>query len=133
MDNKIENKDLSTIKRYLRKVKIKYNGEYSIQKKYVTDLNNDNIEDYLYIVSNELYSDDNLFYVVFAKCNTRLITIDNQTNKDTFIHYDLAWLLNMEHNGFNNIILTEEREYDTKYYIYSYNISDKNYEYVFKS
>ncbi len=132
-EHELDNNDIRSIKRYLKKIKIKYNGEYSIQKKYITDINNDNIEDNLYIVSNELYTDDNLFYIVFAKCNTRLITIDNQIKKDTFIHYDLAWVLNMEHNGFNNIILTEPKEYDTKYYLFSYNIDAKNYNYVFKS
>ena len=124
--------DNNIINFYLRKIKINYEGEYSKQKKYITDINNDNKEDYLYIISNELYTDKNVFYLVFAKYNNKIIAINNQINKDIFIHYDISWILNMQHNGFNNIILTEPKEYNTRYYLYTYNIDEKQYYNIFE-
>ena len=127
----ISDDDIKIINSYLKKNKINYNGDYSEEKKYVVDINGDNKDDYIYIISNELYSLDKVFYSVFAYCNNKYVTIDLQIDSDEIVHYDLSWVLNMKHNGYYNIILTEPREYDEKYYLYEYNNQNRQFNLVF--
>ena len=126
IENEFDSNDMNIVNAYLRKLKINYNGDYSEQKKYVTDINGDGKKDFIYIVSNELYNDNNLFYLVFAYCNGRYISIDTQQNSSTFVHYELSWILNIKSDGFKYVVLTEPKEYDEKYYLYRYETKEYN-------
>lgn len=117
-DNRIINK-------YLGSIDIKYYGDYSIKEKYVTNLNNDEDRDYIYILCNDSYS-DNVFYVIFAKVSNKLITINKQVNVDNLEKYELAWILNTTNDSYNDIILNINVFESFDYYLYSYN-GDKEY------
>ncbi len=130
-ENDFISDDINIVNSYLKKIKINYNGDYSEQKKYVTDVNGDGKEDYVYVVSNELYNDSNLFYLVFAYCNGKFINIDIQQNSSSFIHYDLSWILNIRNNGYYSIVLSEPKEYDEKYYLYQYTTQSRQFDLIF--
>ena len=125
--------ELKIVNTYLKMNKINYKGNgYSTFKKYRVDINNDDKEDYIYVVSNELYSENNEFYLVFALCNNKYITISNQINKNSYIGYDVGWILNMSHDGYNNLVLTYSKDYNSSYYLYTYNVTEKKYYDVFE-
>lgn len=111
--------DSDIIKKYLKSIDINYNGDYSIKMKYVTNLNNDQVEDYVYILCNELYSDE-IFYVVFARIGSKNITINKQISGNNLKRYELMWILNTTNNKYNDIILGESIFEAYNYYLYSY-------------
>ena len=116
----LNDSDYDIVDNYLKKIKINYSGDYSKQEKYVTDLNGDNKRDYIYVLSNQLYSDD-VFYVVFAKCGSKYITINSQTSANDIKDYELAWILTSSKDKFNDIILKSDKNEVYNYYLYRYN------------
>lgn len=112
-----DNDDYDNINSYFKKINISYDGDYSIMEKYIADLNNDSKDDYIYILSNQLYS-DKLFYIIFAKVGNKYITIDNQLDSDDIVNYSLGWILNISENGLNDIILREFNNETYDYYLY---------------
>lgn len=125
IEEKITTDDYNTIQEYLKNEKISYAGEYSKIIKYKTDINEDQKQDYIYIVSNELYSTNNLFYAVFAKCNNKYITISIQKNKDILNKYEIGWILSLKSNNYYNIILKKYIGDNYTYYLYEYNKYNK--------
>lgn len=113
-DNKIINK-------YLNKNNINYNGEYSTKEKYSTVINTK--QSNIYIISNELYSDE-VFYIIFMRYDNKNITIIKQDGK--IDKFQLAWILDININKMPTIILKKEYMEDYEYYLYTY---DKNNEY----
>jgi hypothetical protein len=121
--------DDNVINKYLKSINIDYVGDYSIKEKYIF-LNDDNVENSVYIISNQLYS-DSVFYLIFAKYGNKLITINNQMNVDDIIHYKLLWVLNSNVDGYNDLILGDVIMESYNYYFYSYNSKDKEYNKLF--
>ncbi len=117
--------DYNKASEYLRSIDIDYNGEYNVSDKYIVDLNNDNKSDYIYVLSNQLYSDD-VFYVVFANIGNDYITINKQINVNEIEKYTLGWVLNISNDKLNDIILRKEVMEFYDYYLYRY---FKNQEY----
>ena len=111
--------DYNKASEYLRSIDIDYNGEYNVSDKYIVDLNNDNKSDYIYVLSNQLYSDD-VFYVVFANIDNDYITINKQIGVSEIKRYSLGWVLNISNDKLNDIILREEDREFYNYYLYRY-------------
>lgn len=122
----ITDEDTNIINKYLKSVKIEYSGTYSTMEKYITDLNADEEEDYIYILCNELYS-DNPFYIVFAKVGYKNITINKQINNSNLEKYELIWILTTKQKGYNDIILKTPSLESYDYHLYRYN-SKKEYK-----
>ena len=129
--DELYNDDIKIINSYFEENGINYEGDYNEKKKYIVDINGDNKEDYIYILSNELYTQKNAFYLVFAFSNNKFITIDNQINKESFTHYDLIWVLNMKSDGYYHVILNEPRDYNEKYFLCKYNKQAGKFDLVF--
>lgn len=119
IEDSFNDEDYRIVYNYLKREKIDYNGDYSTEKKYVVDLNSDDRDDCIYIVSNQLYSDD-IFYVIFARVNNKYITINKQANVDDIKVYELAWILNTKNDKLSDIILKRFYTETYDYYLYSY-------------
>lgn len=126
----LNNNDQDIISSYLKSVKIKYNGEYSIKEKYKTDLDNNGELDYIYIISNQLYSDDE-FYIIFAKYGNKNITINKQTDTENLSRYELGWILNITSDKLPTIILKKYYLDNYEYHLYQYT-KKNNYQELFK-
>ena len=129
-DSSFDDVDNNVISKYLNSININYIGEYSVKNKYITDLDNDEKEDYIYILCNELYSDE-IFYVIFAKVGNKIITINKQINVDDIVKYELMWIFNTSSNKYNDIILGKSVFEAYDYYLYSYD-GDKEYDELLK-
>lgn len=125
IEEDIDNDDQTIINSYLKSQKINYTGEYSIKEKYKTDLNNDQQADYIYLISNQLYS-DNPFYIMFARHKNKNISIIKQIGEENIEQYKLAWILNITSDNLSNIILKKYYLDGYHYYLYKY---DKKHEY----
>ena len=124
IDSSVSDDDMNIIGTYLSTNNILYHGNYSVLKKYVVDLDGKSTDDYVYVISNQLYSDEDAFYIVFAYYDDKIVTIDKQTGGDSFYDYDLAWVINVKSNGIHDIIL---KKYYKDNYVYSlYQYSKKN-------
>lgn len=121
----LNNTDYNNISEYLQELKIKYNGEYSLAMKYTADINGDNNDEDIYIVSNELYSDQT-FYLIFAKVENKYITINKQVNKDEITKYNISWIINIKNKNYYDIILSTMTKENNEYHLYEY---DKNNNY----
>lgn len=119
----INTSDQDIINSYLKSIKITYNGDYSVFEKYKTDLDNNGESDYIYILSNQLYSDD-VFYIIFARCGSKNITINKQIVEENIEQYELAWIININSDKLPSIIL--KRYYLDNYEYYLYQYSKKN-------
>lgn len=118
---KFSNEDYNEVAKYLKKINVSYSGEYNTKEKYETNLNNNNKKDYIYIVSNQLYSDDNILYLVFAKIDNKYIEIDNQINKTNLTNYEVGWILNTSSNNYSDILLSYTKFESNEYYLYRFN------------
>ena len=111
--------DINLVSKYLEIKKNSYRGEYNVFKKYVADLNGDNKEDYIYIVSNQLYT-DNYIYTIFAKVGSKFVDISYLTKDDDYKAYDLAWILSVGNDKFYDIILKDNSSERTRCYLLRY-------------
>lgn len=121
--------DYNKASEYLKSIDIDYDGEYNISDKYIVDLDNDNNSDYIYVLSNQLYSDD-VFYVVFANIDNDYITINKQIGVSEIKRYTLGWVLNITNDKLNDIILREEDRDFYNYYLYRYFKGSNEYQRV---
>ena len=111
--------DYRNINEYLKKEKINYNGEYSEQKKYVVDLDNNGNMDYVYVLSNQLYS-DNSFYVVFVKIGSKYLTVSFQNESSNFNIFDLGFVVKTGDVKYNDIILSYYEFEEENYQLFRY-------------
>jgi len=114
-----DDNDYNIIDRYLRKIKVSYSGDYSVQEKYETNLNNNDTKDYIYILSNQLYSDE-VFYIIFAKIDNKYVTINKQVNEEKINSYNLGWILSTSSSSYNDILLSETKFEAKEYSLYRY-------------
>ena len=115
-DNNISDSDKSNIIKYLKSKNINYDGEYSTLEKYIVDLDDNGKNDNIYVVSNQLYSDD-VFYVIFADVGFKFIDISFQNNNN-IIYYDIKWILSTKEKMLYDIVLYRIKNENYDFYLY---------------
>ena len=110
--------DNNNIKDYLKSQKINYNGEYSLKKKYTAVFNEKNLS--IYLLSNQLYSNDEI-YTVFINYNNKNIPVYKNIKNQEIERLDIGWILNTTVNEMPTLILKKEYMESYEYYLYDYN------------
>ena len=118
-EDSISDNDTVIINNYLKSKKNNYTGQFNVLKKYDVDLNNDKNNDYIYVVSNQLYT-DNYIYSVFAYVDSKYIDISYLSKDDNYKSYDLAWVLSVGNDNYNDIILKDNSSEKGNCYLLRY-------------
>jgi hypothetical protein len=125
-----DDNDYNIVKNILNNKNYNYN-DLTIKKKYTIATNNN-----IYILSNydglnNDIDESSIYYIVFLRINKKNYILVDTTYSELAYNYDLAYVLNINNNKINNIILSYTCDEDICYDMYQYN--DNKFEKVIGS